>query len=99
MHLGWLRCGSGTYPQYASSSRLASRAPRTRSATDFATRPSVKITRHGVNVAARDVQPRQRAHDQVDHGCVTTARQIRAVSEHLAFDDAVSEQDRGVPRG
>jgi len=31
MHRGWLRCSSVTYPQYAPSSRLASRAPRPRS--------------------------------------------------------------------
>jgi hypothetical protein len=38
MHPAWLRCSSVTYEQYASSSRLASRAPGPRSATDLAIR-------------------------------------------------------------
>ena len=43
LHPGWLRCSSVKYQQYAPSSRLASRAPRSRSSTDSTIRgPSAR---------------------------------------------------------
>ena len=61
---------------------------------------SVKIARGLRDIATRHIQPFDRANDQVNHRGFTVLgqHQARAVRAHLAFDLAVREQNRRVPR-